>query len=383
MAKELFNSDFYTLPEQVQINKEDIKTNTASIATNTANIATNTSDITKLQDDIGKIKPNAWEQRKFNVDIGEGTLVEFTTYNPITDTNAPVNAQKSFINKDTYSIMDSINSYSFFASGSFEGADTSIYAICTDPSNQLFNLLSLDDQEESGVLISLVCTKDNTSGTETSLYINCTEIRTNRITSKSITIKDNDGNVKNINKITDNDDNSFNSLLTAFAIDNYYLKKTDASNTYLTKTDASNTYLTKTDASNTYVTKQDYDNRFEKAILTLTESGFNKIKNMVENEGTTITLTDTSDYTEQVPPINPHNMKEIRLYVKYGVESIYSNIHLVPNTTTDDYNNLQGSLDSYWYTGHAMLNLPSQDNGYFVIAYQKGTCLILRLIMHY
>lgn len=31
MAKELFNSDFYTLPEQVQINKDDIKTNTANI----------------------------------------------------------------------------------------------------------------------------------------------------------------------------------------------------------------------------------------------------------------------------------------------------------------------------------------------------------------
>lgn len=66
MAKELFNSDFYTLPEQVQINKEDIKkltdssttqteqlqalstkvdTNTANIATNTSNIATNTRNI--------------------------------------------------------------------------------------------------------------------------------------------------------------------------------------------------------------------------------------------------------------------------------------------------------------------------------------------------
>ena len=366
MADTFFIEGLNTLPEQVQLNKEDIETNTT-------NIATNTADITKLKDDISKIKPNAWEQRKFNVDIGEGTLTEFTTYNPITDTNAPVNAQKSFINKDTYSIMDSINSYSFFASGSLEGADMSIYAICTDPSNQLFNLLSLDDQKESGVSISLVCAKDNTSGTQTSLYINCTKIKTDGITSKFITIKDYDGNVKRIDKITDNDDNSFNSLLTAFAIDNYYLKKTDASNTYLTKTDA----------SNTYVSKEDYDNRFEKAILTLTEAGFNKIKTMAEDEGTTIVLTPTSDFTEQVPPIDPNNMKEIRLYVNYGVETLYSNIHLMPNETTDDYNDLQGSLDEYWYTGHAMLILPSQDDGYFVISYQKGVQLILRLIMHY
>lgn len=142
-------------------------------------------------------------------------------------------------------------------------------------------------------------------------------------------------------------------------------------------------YLSKTDASNTYVSKEDYDKRFEKAILTLTEDGFYKIKTMAEEEGTTITLDATSDFTEQVPPINPNNMKEIRLYVNYDVENLYSNIHLMPNITTDDYDDLQGSFDEYWYTGHAMLLLPSQDYGYFVIAYQKGVNLILRLIMHY
>lgn len=75
-------------------------------------------------------------------------------------------------------------------------------------------------------------------------------------------------------------------------------------------------------------------------------------------------------------------MKEIRLYVRYDVESIYSDIHLMPNTTIDDYDNLQGTSDC-WYTGHAMFLLPSQHNGYFVIAYQKGVQLILRLIMPY
>lgn len=143
-------------------------------------------------------------------------------------------------------------------------------------------------------------------------------------------------------------------------------------------------YLLKSDASNTYVSKEDYDNRFEIARLTLTEDGFNKIKTMTENEGTAIiTLNTPNDFTEQVPPINPNNMKEIRLNINYDVNTLYSNIHLVPNTTTNNYDNLQGSLDEYWYTGHAMLLLPSQNDGYFIIAYQKGVNLILRLIMHY
>lgn len=142
-------------------------------------------------------------------------------------------------------------------------------------------------------------------------------------------------------------------------------------------------YLTKTDASNTYVSKEDYDKRFEKAILTLTEDGFNKIKTMAEDKGTTITLNATSDFTEQVPPINPNNIKEIRLYVNYDVENLYSNIHLMPNKTIDNYDVLQDSLDACWYTGHAMLVLPSQNYGYFVIAYQKRSVLILTLITHF
>ena len=359
MAENTIN-DFNTLPEQVQLNKEDIETNTA--------------DITKLKNDIGKIKPNAWEERKFILNVDEESNADFTTYNPITDTNTPVNIQKAFTNKDTYSMTESVNSYSFFTSGSLSGANMSIYAICTDPSNTLYDLLGLDEQKESGVSILLVDRKDETGETQSSsLYINCTNIKTNGIKFNSMTIKDNDGNVKEINKITDNDDDSLNSLLTAFAINEYYLKKSDASNTYVTKTDA----------SSTYVSKEDYDKRFEKAILTLTEAGFNKIKTMAEDEGTTIVLSPKSDFTEQVPPTNPRNMKEIKLYVGYDVENLYSNIHLMPNETTDDYDDLQGSFGKYWYTGHAMLSLPSQDYGYFVISYQKGVQLILRLIIHY
>lgn len=63
MAKELFNSDFNTLPEQVQINKEDIKklsdsstaqteqlqTLTTKVDTSTSNIASNTESIDSIK----------------------------------------------------------------------------------------------------------------------------------------------------------------------------------------------------------------------------------------------------------------------------------------------------------------------------------------------
>lgn len=380
MAKELFNSDFYTLPEQVQINKDDIKkltdsstteaeqlqtlstkvdtntaniaTNTRNIATNTANIATNTSDITKLQDDISKIKPNAWVKNT-SIIGGEYTFEQYipSDFNP----DIPYSFVK--YNFDNHGNPTSQN-IGLLAGKIIDSTGVGTYnlgLVLSDSSH-----ITITDNDISfnfGSNASTIGMKYENG--DAILFLDKTMLQFDK--------------GEFITQFTNSDSTDYHNVLTAHAINQYYLKKTDASSTYLTKTDA----------SNTYVTKQDYDNRFEKAILTLTEAGFNKIKTMVENEGTTITLTPTSDFTEQVPPINPNNMKEIRLNVKYDVESVYSNIHLVPNTTTDDYNNLQGSLDSYWYTGHAMLNLPSQDNGYFVIAYQKGGSLILRLIMHY
>ena len=150
---------------------------------------------------------------------------------------------------------------------------------------------------------------------------------------------------------------------------------------YLLKTDASNTYLTKTDASSTYVSKEDYDNRFDTGKIVLTENGFNKIKTMAEEVGTTIELMVTTDFTENVQSNNTNELK-LDVFAEF-VEPIYRNIHLVPNQTIDDYDDLQGSSESTWYTGNAMLNLPSQDIGYFTISYQKGSILILTLITHF
>ena len=386
MADTFFIEGLNTLPEQVQINKEDIKTNTTNIATNAEKIATNTSDITKLQDDIGKIKPNAWEERKFNFNLGEEGNVVFTTYNPITDANAPVNAQKSFINKDTYSITDVINSYSFFISGSLSGQSMSIYAVCTHPSNSLQDILDLDDQNKPAPSIVLITSKDETGKTSSSLNINCTKIKTDNIQSKSITIYNNNGSAKGIDSISDNDDTSFNTLLTAFAINEYYLKKTDASNTYLsktdasntylTKTDASNTYLTKTDASNTYLTKQDYNERIDTGDIIFTAQGWNKFKAITDTEGQTIELKVPTDFLEHIQATGTN---DLILQLVYNSHVVFGNVYLHPNNTIDDLDSIAGAKTTY-YTGQAILTLSSQSNGLFYIVYQNGVGLTLHLI---
>ena len=140
-------------------------------------------------------------------------------------------------------------------------------------------------------------------------------------------------------------------------------------------------YLLKTDASNTYVSKEDYDNRFDTGKIVLTENGFNKIKTMTEEVGTTIELMVTTDFTENVQSNNTNELK-LNVFAE-SVEPIYRNIHLVPSQTIDNYDDLQGSLEYTWYTGNAVLNLPSQDIGFFTISYQKRNKLILTLISHF
>lgn len=348
MAKELFNSDFYTLPEQVQINKEDIETNTA--------------DITKLKDDISKIKPNAWEERKFNVDM-EGTPIEFTTYNPITDSNTPVNIQKSFIDKETYSLTDKINSFSFSASSPSIFA----YLVCGNPSLTLNELFGLEETAKNYIVLA----NDAVGEGDYWLLINCRSIETFSLVTSSLAFGTNDTSPY-IEAISTADDKQEHSVLTAKAVSQYYLNKTDASDTYLTKTDA----------SNTYVTKQDYDERYDTGDIGLTQAGYNKINSMAENIGSTITLTATSDFTENT---QVSNTRELILSVIYNANPIYRNIHLMPNQTIDDYTDYQDATEENWYTGHAILVLPSQDNGYFAITYQNGTHsqLILTLIAHY
>ena len=330
MADTFFIEGLNTLPEQVQLNKEDIKklndssstqteqiqalntkvdTNTANIETNTSNIATNTTDIDNLSKKV----------------YDNGTI-------------------SFYLNSNKFYFKD-------------EGGQQACCLYLSSTNSWLFKtqFLTIDGY--------LTITKAlNVEGP-----INVDALRIN--------------NSILITSISNSNTTDSHSLLTGKAINDTFLTKTDASNTYLAKTDASNTYLAKTDASNTYVTKQDYEERIDTGDITLTQSGFDKISAMTEDVGTTITLTETSDFTQH---IQVTNTRELILDVYYNGDPIYKNIHLVPNQTIDDYTAVQEGTEN-WYTGHAILVLPSQDDGYFAVSYQNGNYsqLILTLIAHY
>lgn len=333
--------DYNTLPEQVQINKDNIKTNTA--------------DITKLKDDISKIKPNAWEERKFNfLDVGEESgLIKFTTYNPITDTNTPVNIQKSFTDKDTYSITEPVNSYSFFTSGSLNDINMSIYAVCTTPSNALIDLLNLDDQKESQPSIILITTKTETNETESSLDINCTNIKAN-ITKTRYLNMGTPGNMTSIDTIANDDVDLPNSLLTGAAISQYYLKKDDASNTYATKNELSNANK-RIDALDTGTFDVD-----------LTTSGLAKIKANV-SIGTPITLTENTDFSQHLDYTN-YKTVIFTLYMNDDEEYFISkDIKLNVGDTATVYG--ENDQNYTWLTGIGVIKLGPNFNGNNYLCY--------------
>ena len=273
MAKELFNSDFYTLPEQVQINKEDIETNTASISTNT-------SDIVKLKDNL-----------------------ETNTASIATNTS------------DIVKINQDLSKY---------------YLKKTDASNTYLS-------------------KNDASNTY---------------------LSKNDASNTYLSKI-----DASNTYLSKNDASNTYLSKNDASNTYLSKNDADNTYLSKNDADNTYVTRQDYEESIETGDIVFTAQGWTKFK-AINNEGQTIELSIPADLSEDVQLTGTTDLK-LQLY--YNSHAVFENVYLHPNNTINNLDYIAGAKTTY-YTGHAMLTLPSQDIGYFVITYQKGVNLTLHLI---
>lgn len=316
MADTFFIEGLNTLPEQVQLNKEDIKklsdSNTTQteqiqalntkVDTNTANIATNTSNITTNTTDIDNLSKKVYDNGTISFYLGSNL----------------------FIFKDN----EAYNYFSIHRNG--------------------VSSWSLEDIE----IFNFQCT----------VYINGDlRVKKGYIYADSLVINTSADN--DITNISNSNATDSHSLLTGKAINDIF--------------------LTKTDASNTYVTKQDYEERIDTGDIALTREGYHKINAMAEEIGTTITLTDTSDFTEH---IQVTNTRELILNVYYNGDPIYRNIHLVPNQTIDDYTAYQDATQENWYTGHAILILPSQDYGYFAVSYQNGTThsqLILTLIAHY
>lgn len=304
MAENTIN-DFNTLPEQVQINKEDIKTLNAKIDTITSSIA-----------NLG------WELK--------------------TNTNGDKNyIPKNFDENIPYSLTN--------LDDPTQDSGLNVYK---DTDGYVWSYLTIHIPSDND-FVGIWTGHDNTNGYFCSLSMG---VPNDKTTYLAVTYIANSDCPQSLNNDTYKEDMT---IATMGWVNKYY--------------------LTKTDASNTYVSKEDYDKRFDTGKIVLTENGFNKIKTMTEKAGTTIYLMVTTDFTENVQSNNTNELK-LNVFAE-SVEPIYRNIHLVPNQTIDDYDHLQSSLET-WYTGNAILNLPSQDSGYFAISYQKGYTLILTLISH-
>lgn len=362
MAENTIN-DFNTLPEQVQINKEDIKTNTTNIATNTEKIATNTSDITKLQDDISKIKPNAWEERKFKIDWGEGAFIDSITYNPITDINTPLNSQKTFTDKDTYSVKEeSINSYSYSLSFTIQQlGNIFTYVVCADPSCSISDLLEQSDITKKGIFLQKITGSDDGAFDGCNLYIYCTDLKADKI-------KIEDGYIEHISNGDDSTDTG--TILSASVINYNYLRKAQASEIYLTKTEASNTYATKTELRNANQRINALDiGSFD---VRLTIAGLAKIKADV-TIGTPITLTKDTDFSESLD-YTDYKTVLFTLYTnKNEVAFISTDIKLDVGDTADVYGD--NDQNYTWLTGIGVIKLGPDTfgNNYLCyISYSQG-----------
>ena len=335
MADTFFIEGLNTLPEQVQLNKEDIKTNTT-------NIATNTADITKLKDDISKINPNAWEERKINFDVGEGTPTEFTTYNPITDINAPVNIQKVFTDKDTYTPTDVINSYSFVVSST----NLFAYVVCADPSMTL-NELIINDL--TNTLKNAIILQGSTTNGKTTydLNINCKNVKTKYLQFSNAS----NNRVSWIEK----DHNSSNEevILTGSAINRNFLTQYNASRTYATIN----------------ALKPLQNSYFE---ADLTPAGLAKIQANA-TIGTSITLDKDTDFIENITNTDLSHRTVIFTLYRDDDEEVYisKNIKLDIANTTHYYSD--NDRPHIWFTGLGVIKLGSAsapDNNYLCyIAY--------------
>lgn len=188
MAENTIN-DFNTLPEQVQINKEDIKTLNAKIDTITSNIA-----------NLG------WEL-KTNTS-GDKSYVP---------KNFDENIPYSLTNLDDSTPDSGLNAYK--DSDGYVWSYLSIYI----PSEDDFVGIWTGHNNTDGYFCSLSMATPN----DKNIYLVVTYIA-NSDCPQSLSDKYKEDS----------------TIATMGWVNKYYLSKTDASNTYLTKTDASNTYAT-------------------------------------------------------------------------------------------------------------------------------------------
>lgn len=309
MADTFFIEGLNTLPEQVQLNKEDIKTNTDNIqrlgdlsdtyhdqiqslntkvSTNTANIATNTNSIATNATNIDNLSKNVYDN---------GTI-------------------------------------SFYL-------DSNKFYFKDDGSGQVCYLYR-SSQNSWFLKPTVFFTIDG--------YVIITE---HLSVKESFDAKTLEINYKTINNISDSNTTDKNTLLTGKAINDTFLTKTDASNTYATINALKllqNSYF-------------DAD---------LTPAGLAKIQANA-TIGTSITLVKDTDFIESITNTDLSHRTVIFTLYRDDDEEVYisENIKLDIVNTTDYYSD--NDQPHIWFTGLGVIKLGSasaSDNNYLCyIAY--------------
>lgn len=259
MAEYTIN-DFNTLPEQVQINKEDIKTLNAKIDAITSNIA-----------NLGwELKTNTKGDKNYIPKNFDGNI-------PYSLTNLNDSTQASGLNiyKDT------------------DGYVWSCLTICIP-----------DDNDFAGIWTG----HDNTDGYFCSLSMG---VPNDKTTYLVVTYIANSDCPQSLNNDTYKEDLT---IATMGWVNKYYL----------TKSVASNTYVTKVYADGNYVTKQDYEERIDTGDIQFTTQGWTKFKNITDTNGQTISLSVPGDLLEHVQATGTNDLKLQLFYNGHAVfEYVY------------------------------------------------------------
>lgn len=113
----------------------------------------------------------------------------------------------------------------------------------------------------------------------------------------------------------------------------------------------------------------------DKGYIQFTTQGWKKFNTITETDGQTIILNVPGDLLEHVKLTGN---KDVILQFVYNGHAVFENIHLHPNKTIETLDNFLKT--NTYYTGQAILVLPSQDNGLFDIVYVEAGSITLHLI---
>ena len=298
MAENTIN-EFNTLPEQVQLNKEDIKKLTDSSTTQAEQLQTLSTKVDTITSNIANL---GWEL-KTNARGDKGYIPK----------NFDENIPYSLTNITDLTQASGLNIY--------KNTDGYVCSYLT------IYIPSEDD------FVGIWTGHDNTNGYFCSLSMATPNDKT---TYPVVTYIANSNCPQSLNSDKFKEDRT---IATMGWVNEYYLTKTDASNTYATKT---------------AIKSLEY-NYFD---ALLTPSGFAKIQ-VDPTIGNSITLIKDTDFTEHIYNADLKHMTVIFTLYRDDDEEVYisSNIKLDIGKTTTYYGD--NGQPSIWFTGIGVIKLGS------------------------